>query len=161
MSRNYGLSYFSLSFYLIIFYVSGWPIQGSINNTSKINFLVPSCVLEHPAFILQSKPVLVLMESLTSQSVSYLTYSVIGWTHLASPWTHIIQRACMQLCPILCDPINYSPPGSSVHEILQAKILEWVAITFFRESSQSRDQTCISCIAGGFFPTEPLGKPTW
>ena len=78
MSRNYGLSYFSLSFYLIIFYVSGWPIQGSINNTSKINFLVPSCVLEHPAFILQSKPVLVLMESLTSQSVSYLTYSVIG-----------------------------------------------------------------------------------
>ena len=35
-----------------------------------------------------------------------------------------------QSCPILCDPMNCSPPGSSVHEILQAKILEWVAISF-------------------------------
>ena len=47
--------------------------------------------------------------------------------------------------------IDSSPPGSSVHGILQARILEWVAIPFSRGSSRPRDQTQISCIAGGFF----------
>ena len=50
-----------------------------------------------------------------------------------------------------CVPMDCSPPGSSVHGILQAKILEWVAIPFSRESSQPRDRTQVSCIAGGFF----------
>ena len=66
-----------------------------------------------------------------------------------------------QLCPTLCDPMDCSPPGSSVHGILQARILEWVAISFSRGSSPPRDQTqvsCVSCIEGGFFTTEPLGK---
>ena len=40
-----------------------------------------------------------------------------------------------QSCPTLCDPMDYSIPGVSVHEILQARILEWVAIVFFRGSS--------------------------
>ena len=44
-----------------------------------------------------------------------------------------------KLCPTLCDPMDCSPPGSSVREILQASILEWVAIPFFRGSSQPRD----------------------
>ena len=44
-----------------------------------------------------------------------------------------------------------SPPGSSVHGILWARILEWVAIPFSRESSWPRDQTCVSCIADEFF----------
>ena len=51
----------------------------------------------------------------------------------------------------LWDPIDYSFPGSSVHGHLQARILEWVAISSSRGSSQLRDQTWISCIAGGFF----------
>ena len=46
-----------------------------------------------------------------------------------------------QLCLILSDPLDCSPPDSSVHGILQARILEWVAISFSRGSSQSRDQT--------------------
>ena len=46
-----------------------------------------------------------------------------------------------QLCPTLCDPMDCSLPGSSVHGIFQARILEWVAIFFSRESSQPRDQT--------------------
>ena len=54
--------------------------------------------------------------------------------------------------------MHCSPPGSSVHGIVQASILEWVAISFSRWSSWSRDQTRISCIASGFFTTEPLGK---
>ena len=48
-----------------------------------------------------------------------------------------------QSCPSLCYPMNCSPPGSSIHEILQAGILEWVAITFSRGSFQPRDQTLI------------------
>ena len=48
-------------------------------------------------------------------------------------------------------PVEYSPPGSSVQGILQAKILEWVAVAFSRGSSQPRDWTCVSRIAGRFF----------
>ena len=56
-----------------------------------------------------------------------------------------------QLCPTPCDPMDCSPPGSSVHEIFQARILEWVAISFSRGSSQPRDRTRVSRTAGGFF----------
>ena len=56
-----------------------------------------------------------------------------------------------QLCPILCNPMDCSLPDSSVHGILQARILEWVAVPFSRGSSQPRDQTQVSHIAGGFF----------
>ena len=56
-----------------------------------------------------------------------------------------------QLCPSLCDPMDCHPPGSSVHEIFQARILEWVAISFSRGSSQPRDRTWVSCTAGKFF----------
>ena len=51
-----------------------------------------------------------------------------------------------KLCPILCDPIDHSLPGSSVHGTSQARILKWVAISFSRGSSQPRDQTPVSCI---------------
>ena len=61
----------------------------------------------------------------------------------------------LQLYPTLCDPMDYSTPGSSVHGILQARILEWVAVSSSRGSSQPRDQTCVSCIVGRFFTTEP------
>ena len=53
-----------------------------------------------------------------------------------------------QLCPTLWDPVDYGLPGSSIHGILQARILEWVAISFSRESSQPRDQTQVTCTAG-------------
>ena len=56
-----------------------------------------------------------------------------------------------QLCLTLCDPMNCNQPGSSVHGILQARILEWVDIPFSRRSSWPRDWTQVSCIAGGFF----------
>ena len=64
----------------------------------------------------------------------------------------------LQSCLTLCDPMDCSPPVSSVHGILQARILEWLASPFSRGSSQSRDQTQVSCITGRFFTTEPLGK---
>ena len=53
----------------------------------------------------------------------------------------------LQLCLTLCDPLDCRPPGSSVHRILQARILELVAIPFSRGSSRPRDWTCISCVS--------------
>ena len=64
-----------------------------------------------------------------------------------------------QSCLTLCDPMDCNPPGSSVYGILQARILEWVAIPFSRGSSWPKDWTQVSCIAGGFFTAEPPGKP--
>ena len=56
-----------------------------------------------------------------------------------------------QSCPTLCDRMDCSLPGFSVHGIFQTKVLEWVAISFSRGSSRPRDRTRVSCIAGGFF----------
>ena len=55
------------------------------------------------------------------------------------------------LCPTLCNPMDCSLPGSSVHGILQARILEWTAIPFYRGCSQPTDQIQVSRIADGFF----------
>ena len=63
-----------------------------------------------------------------------------------------------KLCPTLCDPMDCSPPGSSVHGISQATILEWVAISFSRGFSKPRDQTHISCLTGGFLSLGHLGS---
>ena len=54
-------------------------------------------------------------------------------------------------CVQLCNPTDGSPPGSAVPGILQARTLEWVAFPLSRGSSQPRDQTQVSCLAGGFF----------
>ena len=56
-----------------------------------------------------------------------------------------------QWCLTLCDPMDYNLPGSSVHGVFQARILEWVAISFSRGSSPPRDENWVSFIAGRFF----------
>ena len=66
------------------------------------------------------------------------------------PWLYYIiwyMCACLvtQLCPTLSDPMDYSPPGSSVHEIVPARILEWVVISYSRGSSPPGDWSLVSC----------------
>ena len=56
-----------------------------------------------------------------------------------------------QSCLTLCDPTDSNPPGSSVYGILQARILEWIATPFSRGSSQPREWTWVSCVAGRLF----------
>ena len=63
-----------------------------------------------------------------------------------------------QSCPALCDPVDCTPPGSSVHEIFPERILEWVATTSSRGPFWPKDGTQVSSIAGRFFSTEPLVK---
>ena len=58
----------------------------------------------------------------------------------------VLDVLCTQSCLTLQDPMHYSPPGSSVHGIFQARMLEWVAISSSRGSSQPGDLTCVSCI---------------
>ena len=72
---------------------------------------------------------------------------------MLSYWLKIIWRSgglVAKSCPTLCNSVDCSPPGSSVHGILQARILEWVVIPFSRGSSQPRDRTQVSYIAGRF-----------
>ena len=67
--------------------------------------------------------------------------------HILPEWLSEVAQSC----PTLCDPMDCSPPGSSVHGILQARVLEWGAIAFSRGSSQPRDRTQVSHIAGRRF----------
>ena len=91
-----------------------------------------------------------------------------GWVPLLYTWNYhsIVKQLCaqaLQSCPTVCDPMDFSPPGSSVHGVLQARILKWVALPFSRGSSQPRDWTtisCFSCTASRFFTTESRGKST-
>ena len=69
-----------------------------------------------------------------------------------------------QSCPTLCDPMDYSLPGSLVHGIFQARVLEWVAISFSRGSSQPRNWTRVSHIAGRcftFWATRKIPYQEW
>ena len=77
-------------------------------------------------------------------------FSFCGWEWSAK--TSNLDCGCVcvfnaQSCPTLSAPIDCSPPGSSVHGILQTRIPEWVAMPFSRGSSWPRDQTCISCVS--------------
>ena len=78
-----------------------------------------------------------------------------GWMPLSLTsriWPNKVKSSQVaQSCPILCDPMDYSLPGSSVHGIFQARVLEWVAISFSRGSSRPRDRTWVSSIADRYF----------
>ena len=82
-------------------------------------------------------------------------YSVYRSSNIRYTWNNVINQRwgevlAAQSCPTLCNPMNCSPPGSSVHRALQARILEWVAMSS-RGSSRPRDQTWVSCTAGSLF----------
>ena len=74
--------------------------------------------------------------------------------------THIHGVLVAQSCPI-CHPMDCSPPGSFVHRILQARILEWFAISFSKGSSGPRDWIWVSCIAGRFFTNWAIREAHW
>ena len=74
--------------------------------------------------------------------------TVIRYLHTSKMITMItLCVLLLQLCPTLCGPMDCSPQGSSVHGIFQARILEWVAISFSKGSSQPRDLTHVSYIS--------------
>ena len=93
-------------------------------------------------------------------AILYMEYLTLG-LNTQWPCSHVsMYQLCvvlsLQSCPTLCDPVDLSPPDSSVHRILQARILEWVAMLSFRGSSQPRDWThtllLSPALGSSFFP---------
>ena len=82
-----------------------------------------------------------------------------NWSDLAAAAAAMhIHGQSSPSCPTLCNPMNYSPPSYSVHGILQARILQWVAMPSSRGSSRPKDWIWVSCIAGRFFTGEAQWK---
>ena len=94
-----------------------------------------------------------------------LKFSCLAKTINQGVWLGYVNQ--LSACPVVLDCLGpqravCSPPGSSVHGIFQARILEWVASSFFGGFSQPRDKTrfsCVFCFAGEFFAPGPPGKP--
>ena len=81
------------------------------------------------------------------------------WDHLSACFSWVFPLCTtttksLQLCPTLWDPMDGSPPGSPASGILQARTLEWVAISLSKVSSQSRIKTAAPALVGGFFTTD-------
>ena len=111
---------------------------------------------------------------MTELQLSYGVENVETTITLKSPLCSLSERSplntycwkvhecvCTLSCLTLCNPMDRSPPGSSVHGIFQERILEQVAIFFSRESSRARDQTrisCVPCSGRQIFTTVPPGK---
>ena len=88
---------------------------------------------------------------LTQGSNPHLLYLLHWQVRLFTTSATSVHAKSLQSRPTLCDPTDSSPTGSSVHRISQARILEWVAISFSRGSSWPKNWTWVSCIAGRFF----------
>ena len=83
-------------------------------------------------------------ENSTTLSIWKYLSNLLGGAH--SEWSEVAQS-----CLTLCNPVDCSLPGFSIHGIFQARILEWVTISFSRGSSRPRDRTWVSCIGGRHF----------
>ena len=88
-----------------------------------------------------------------------MSHPTVSWEGHGSAGEVISQPSTCTNYTLFETPMDCSPPGSSVHVISQVRILEWIAISSSRESFPPRDQTRVSCIAGGFFTTEPPRSP--
>ena len=86
------------------------------------------------------------------------TYLVFHW-YIDLDNYHAVCFMSFQSCLTLCDPVDCSPAGSSVHGILQARILEWVVISPSRDLPGPGIKPAPPALAGGFFTTMPHGKP--
>ena len=71
----------------------------------------------------------------------------------------ITESEVAQSCPTLCNPMDHSPPGSSIHGIFQARVLKWVAISFSRDLPHPGTEPRSSALQADALPSEPQGKP--
>ena len=95
--------------------------------------------------------------------VSY--FCIAGWFFTISATWEVPLNECevkvTKSCPTLCDPMDCSLPGSSIHGIFQARILEWIAVYSSRGSSQFRNWTQLSCIASWYFTIWAIRDGLW
>ena len=140
-------------------------IQFSQHNLLKRPIWILTFVTNQISDIQLSLLVLLVSLSLNQRNTVLITTtlqqaSITGKTAIFFKDVLAVSILCLvaQLCPTLCDSLDCSPPGSSVHGIFQARILDWVAISFSRGSSWPKHWTCVSCIAGRFFTSWVVGK---
>ena len=141
-------------------------IQGTNSVPTELSILLlPASKPNHLLFFLA----LSVIMSISLLRLPYFSFDIsfIGifsssffHSHL-SPAYHTLAGVVYLLSHVrlFCDPMDCSPPGSSVQGITQARVLEWVAISFSRVSSWPRDGIWVSCIDRQFFTTEIPGKP--
>ena len=111
----------------------------------KINFTYKGFLINLVSITLRASA----KNTLTVETLSRAASLTVG-----NPWPWVESKLLVTWsCLTLCDPMDCSSPGPSVHGILQTRILEWVAIPFSRRSSQPRDCTGVSCITAGKFFT--------
>ena len=125
--------------------------EHTLNNTVKYNVDFLKCCL------FSSGCLPILMSSCaffktSKQNFTFINIYLVSLDPLfCLPWKLIEfyrqQIVRGQPCLTFCDPVDCSPPGSSVHGIFQARILEWVVISYFMGSFQPRDVTCVSCVS--------------
>ena len=89
----------------------------------------------------------------SEKAIHIISFPSFFITNLSIPFLERVKAKVLvtQSCLTLCDAVDCSSPGTSVHEISQARTLEWVVMPFSRGSYQPRDQTHVSCTAGRFF----------
>ena len=125
------------------------PFQGALSGQTSSAFLSHRVGVE-----------LALADKCSSCHVTWsvcdvFPYQFQSWApeplSLSFSFSLCLPQLVLQSRSILCDPMDCSLPGSSVHGVLQARILAWVAIPFYRRFSQSRDRTQVFCLAGRFF----------
>ena len=107
----------------------------------------------HMNTILDHKHILVYLESWCMMELMFQMNRSISLFFIICVCVLVVQS-----CLTLCDAMNRSPPGSSVHGFLQARILEWIAIPFSTGSSWPKDQGLVFCITGRFFTIWATGK---
>ena len=130
----------------------------------KISVIITATILETRCWRLRTRHAFIACFNLWEWNLHslHLTNSEAGLSRFSdlpkfiwvSTWQKVkveSESEVAQSCPTLCDPMDCSLPDSSVHGIIQSRILEWVAISFSRGSSQPRDWTQVSCIRGRCF----------
>ena len=127
-------------FFFQVFYklwLCGYSLLNVKRNEKLINVLMGQNVSKN-----ETNMQMIINLNISSRSVYTWNFNLIIDTK---------ESEVAQSCPTLCDPMDCSLPGSSVHGIFKVRVLEWGAISFSRGSSQPRDQTQVSCIMGRRF----------
>ena len=160
--------FFFSNFFLFCFKSSrDWLIQAAILSPKEIRFCYVCSGVTSLLTIYSHSLIHLFIHSLNSRvcwpSYGYLQQiqswdlvSVLKEGPVCSP--NMLLCLVTQSCLTFCNPLNCSPPGSSVHGTFQARILEWVAISSSRRSFWPRDWTQVSCIAGGFLTCGALNE---
>ena len=124
-----------------------WPVVTALSSLSLFQWLAWFVSLLLLWQVIFFPPLSVVIFSLSCEESPKFRILILR-NRVFCCFSYCVKVKAAQSCPALCDPINYTIRG-----ILQARILEWVAFPFSRGSSQPRDWTQVSCIAGRFFPS--------